>query len=165
MTKELLGKTKNGYDVYFDAKKSHALTHFNKTPKLIEYVKKLLPTIEATEDMIRLDSDMGEIVGNTDLIETDEGDEIVYAMRPLRAQFSRFVKNKESQPTSWITIDLRKSGGDEYFLYTAFVGRLTPSFPGGSFLPERSRDFWAKHALVWGAQEIVPGSETTKCPW
>ncbi len=38
MAKELLGKTKNGFDVYFDTEKSHALTHFSKTPKLIKKV-------------------------------------------------------------------------------------------------------------------------------
>ena len=56
-------------------------------------------------------------------------------MRPLRTQYSRFVKNKQSQPTSWITIDLGKSDKNEYDLYTAFVGKLTPSFPGGNVLP------------------------------
>ncbi len=115
--------------------------------------------------MIRIDNNMGEVVGKTDLVETDEQDEILYAMRPLRTQYSRFVKNKHSQPTNWITIDLRKSSEDEYFLYTAFVGKLTTSFPGGNYLPERSKDFWAKHALVWGAQEVIPNSVTTQCPW
>ncbi len=86
-------------------------------------------------------------------------------MRPLRTQYSRFVKNRQSQDTSWITIDLRKSKEGEYFLYTAFIGKLAPSFPGGDFLPEQSNEFWSNHALVWGGQDIVPWSETTECPW
>ncbi len=159
-----LTTTKNGFKVYVDMEASHASTHFAHHPKLIDAVIKAITAIDAVENIIRLEMDMGEEIGTTDLVETSDQDEIVYAKRPLRTSYSRFVKNKKSRPTSWITIDIRKSG-DVYNLYTAFVGRLTPSFPGGNYLPEQSRDFWANHALVWGSQEIVAGTETTQCPW
>ncbi len=165
MEKEYAGKTKNGFDVFVDMKESHASTHFAHHPKLFGFVKKTIPTIELTSDIVRIDRDMGEPVGTTDLVETNDTDEIVYALRPLRTQYSRFVKNKEPQLTNWITIDLRKSGEDKYDLYTAYVGKITPSFPGGNILPEQSSAFWSKHALVWGSQEVEPGTETTECPW
>lgn len=165
MQKEYLGKTQNGLDVYVDMKSSHATTHFAHNPHLFEFVKRLIPTISAYDEIVRLDKDMGEVVGSTDLVETSEGDEIVYAKRPLRTQYSRFVKNREPQTTTWITVDLRRLENGEYSLYTAFVGKLTPSFPGGDFLPGQSQEFWSHHALVWGNQEVVPGSETTECPW
>jgi hypothetical protein len=164
MKKELLGITKNGFEVYVDMETSHAVTHFKKTPKLIEVIKEIIPTLKVEEDMVRVNRDTGVVVGTTSLVETREGDEIVYALRPLRSYYSRFVKDKKSQETTWITIDLRRKGG-VYNLYTAFVGQLTPSFPGGDFLPEQSKEFWLKHALVWGSQEIVPGTETKECPW
>ncbi len=53
MVRELLGKTKNGLDVYIDIEKSHALTHFAKNPNLKESIIKILPEIEADEDVIR----------------------------------------------------------------------------------------------------------------
>ena len=165
MPKEYLGKTKNGFAVYLDTESSHALTHFANHSNLRGLVEKAIPTIDGVMEVVRVERDMGEIIGASDLVETNELDEIVYAKRPLRTGYSRFVKNRESVSTSWITIDLRKSGEKEYSLYTAFIGRLTPSFPGGNYLPEQSREFWSKHALVWGGQEVVPGSETTRCPW
>jgi hypothetical protein len=165
MKKEYLGKTKNNLSVYVDMESSHAITHFAHHPKLIESVKKIIPTLEVNDDTFRMNFDMGEIVGKTDLIETTDADEIVYAMRPLRQVYSRFVKNKKSIPTSWITIDLRKAAEKEYYLYTAFVGKLTPSFPGGNYLPEHSKEFWSKHALVWESQDVVSGTETKECPW
>lgn len=162
--KEFLAKTKNGFEVYVDMKLSHATTHFAHHPKLIDAVKKAISFVEPKEEIFRIEIDMKEEIGTTDLIQTTDKDEIVYAKRPLRAQYSRFVKNKNSRPTSWITIDLRKDG-NVYNLYTSFAGRLTPSFPGGNYLPEQSREFWSNHALVWETQEIVPGTETTECPW
>lgn len=26
-------------------------------------------------------------------------------------------------------------------------------------------EFWSSHALVWGSEPIVPGTETATCPW
>ena len=74
-------------------------------------------------------------------------------------------KFKVSGAFLFASVDFEKINDNEYLLYTAFVGRLTPSFPGGNFLPEQSKEFWSNHALVWGNQEVVLGSETTVCPW
>lgn len=163
--KELLGKTKSGRAVWLDVEKSHATTHFADQPRLREFVEKLIPTLDEDTDQIRIEKDMGEVVGTSDLAETSEGDEIVYARRPRRVIYSRFVKGKEPTPTNWITVNLKKGKNGDYFLYTAFVGRNTPSIPGGDYLPEQSREFWSNHALIWGAQEVEPGTETTECPW
>ena len=162
--RESLGKTKDGIEVFFDPHLSHASTHFAHQPQLRSAVEKVIPTLEANSDLVRVDRNMEEIIGNTDLVETSDSDEIVYALRPKRTVYSRFVKGKSSVPTSWITVVLRKKG-NIYILYTAFVGRNVPSFPGGDYLPEQSREFWSTHALVWGSQEIIPGTETTVCPW
>lgn len=162
--KQIFSTTKNGIEVYLDTEHSHALTHFARHPKLADAVNKVVADLEITEDSTRIESEMDEVVGTTDLVETSDQDEIVYALRPLRSIYSRFVKNKEPTPSKWITIHIKKQRG-VYTLYTAFVGRSTPSFPGGDYLPEQSKEFWSRHALVWGSQEIVPGSETTICPW
>jgi hypothetical protein len=161
---KLFATTKNGYEVYIDMERSHALTHLSKTSGLEAAAKEFIAGIGVCGDQLRLEKDMGYVVGFVDLVETKTGDDIVYAKRPHRETYSRFVKNKKSAPSSWVTLDLRRKG-DLYELYTAFVGRLTPSFPGGDFLPDQSKDFWSRHALVWGSQEIVPGTETKECPW
>ena len=162
--KEFFANSKNGVGVYWDNENSHAVTHFAHHPKLRAAAEKFISEIEIKNAFNRVEGDTGEIIGMSSLVETVNGDKIVYALRPLRKTYSRFVKNKKPVPTSWVTIDIRQKD-DEYFLYTAFVGRLTPSFPGGDYLPEQSKEFWSKHALVWGSQEIVPGTETTICPW
>jgi len=163
--KTLLGITMDGNTVSVDLNTSHAGTHFEHNPKLSDAVKKVIPTLTLNKDIVRIDADAGTQVGFTDLVETEEGDKIIYALRPRRTRYSRFVKNKKPAPSNWMTLDFRKVGEKEYDLYTAFVGKLTPSFPGGDYLPEQSKEFWSNHALVWGGQEIVPGTETSTCPW
>ncbi len=139
--KEKLGCSKNNQVLYLDLDSSHALTHFAKHPNLKLLVQEHISTIIFDTTIIRCEIDTGKEVGLSDLVATDESDEIVYAKRPLRHTYSRFVKNRNSEPTTWFVLDIRKQRSGDYFLYTAFIGRLTPSFPGGNFLPEQSHEF------------------------
>ncbi len=165
MKKEYIGKTKNGFEVYVDRDSSHAVTHFTDTPILLHLVKKFIPEFEMEGERKSVEFDAGEIIGFSDLVETGDTDEIVYALRPHRSLYSRFVKNKKPVPTSVLTIVLIQTEGKICHLYTAYLGPLTPSFPGGDYLPEQSKQFWSKHALAWGTQQIIPGTETNVCPW
>ena len=162
---EEIAVSKNGKTVLVDMWRSHAATHFSSSPKLQSVVKTLIESIDLEEDVIDLDYDMGKEVGLCDLVATTDEDEIVYALRPNRHVYARLVKNRSAEPSSWITVRLVAIDKTAYRLHTAFVGKRTPSFPGGNFMPEQSREFWKKHALVWGNQEVDEGSITSECPW
>src|ERR1039457_2655567 len=108
MQEEYLGKTKNNLHVFIDIDASHALTHFTHQPKLRAVVEKLIPALETNENVVRVERDMGEVIGTIDIIETTDGDEIAYAVRPRRQVYSRFVKNKTSAPSNWVTMILYK---------------------------------------------------------
>lgn len=162
---ELLGTTKDGRLVYVDMQNSHAASHFKDTPQLLELVKELLPKIETPQNYSRFDIDMGREIGLSDLVQTTDADDIVYAKRPNRTKYSRFVKNKGPVPSTMVTLELRKleEGGLE--LFTAYIGSLTPPTPGDGVKKETSKRFWMQHALAWGSQEIDSKTETRKCPW
>ncbi len=163
--KELIVISKNGKKVWHDPVESHASTHIAKTSQLLEEIKGLIPSLDLEGERIRDNVELDSVIGKTGLVETTDDDEVVYALRPKRQAYSRFVKGKEPQETRWMTFDIRKSDEDNYYIYTVFVGKDTPSFPGGEHLPEQSRDFWSKHALVWGSQEVLEDTVTTDCPW
>ncbi len=166
MTRTFVTKTKNGLDVYVDTVNSHAATHMKNHPELLDLVKEVLSQYDVTADQIRFNTDMGRVVGEKDLVETKDGDDVFYAKRPNREKYTRFVRNKSAVPTNFITIELRKVNDTEYDIFTAFIGELTPSFPTGKDdRNQKNRDFWNSHALVVGNQGVVPGSETTECPW
>jgi hypothetical protein len=165
MTAELFSHTKNNISVYLNTAGSHASTHFRDHPELVDFAKQAVRMITATEASIRAEVDMGIPVGLRDLVETDEHDEIVYAIRVGRTRYSRFCLNKKPHETTFITIGLDRQSDGTYILYTAFIGRSTPSFPGGDFRADESIAFWSTHALAWGAQEIIPETKTSICPW
>jgi len=161
----LLCKSKNNIDVYIDLENSHATTHIKNNPKLLDYVKQIVQNHNVTKNEERFETDMKFPVGMMDLVETTGSDEIVYAKRKNRDKYTRFVKNRKPEKTTIVTTDIRKSEDGKHFVFTVYSGRLTPKFPGGDKENPNSRSFWSKHALVWGTQEIIPGTETNKCPW
>lgn len=122
--------------------------------------------------------DFGQIIGETTCVATRPGDQIIYAKRPKRYGHSRFVLNRTPEPCSSLVVILMKAQDgdyDYYVLITAFVGhrpepepwdrRNFSQQPNPAKAERRSRKFWANYALVWGSEPIVPGTETTKCPW
>lgn len=120
--------------------------------------------------------DFGQPIGESICVATGPSDEIVYAQRPRRFGLSRFVKNRKPEPCSSVVVILKKAeDGDYYVLIAAFVGRMAEPEPwdfrnfsmqaNPQEAERRAREFWSSHALVWGCEEIVPGTETAVCPW
>jgi len=155
----------NGIKVYVDTVDSPAATHLKSNPELLGLVKDFLKHQSFHEEEVSLEYDTDHIVGNMDLVETDSKDEIVYAIRKNRDIYTRFVKNREPVPTSYITVILRKNNEGNYILWSAWIGRLVPTSPGNPDSTPVSKPFWDKHALVFGRQPIIEETLTDKYPW
>ena len=68
--------------------------------------------------------------------------------------------------TSRVTCVLKAGDvGDEYVLITAFIGAPAVPEPWDRNATAKSREFWDSHALVWGSEPTIPGTETSVCPW
>jgi len=160
-----VGTTKDGKSVYVDTVRSHAATHLADTPGLLELVKELIPQVTADRSNIYLDHDFGREVGVSDLVTTSEQDKILYAKRPNRNNYTRFALHRKPEPTSFVSIVLHKDPAGGYELWSAWVGRAVPPFPGDKYETADSVLFWRTHALAWGNQKIQPGTERTDWPW
>lgn len=159
------GHSRNGLRVVYDPVGSHVSTHFADTPNLRSLVEKIIAQTEVSGDSMGFETDMGEIVGHSDLVETDETDTIVYAQRPNRDTYMRFTQSRPPQPSSLVTVILTRQTEDTYNLFSAWIGSLTPAFPGSPREEEGSKAFWETHALAWGNQEVDPDSITRQRPW
>ena len=114
-------------------------------------------------------------IGETICVTTTAGDQIVYAKRPKRWGHSRFVLNRKPEQCSSLVAILKAGDAGEYVLITSFVGcrpepepwdrRNFSQQPNPQESERRAREFWYSHALVWGSEETIPGTETNRCPW
>jgi len=111
--------------------------------------------------------DFGEIIGEKICVRTSSSDEIIFAQRPKRNGLTRFVKNRKPEPCSRLVMLLIKARDfDGYVLISAFIGDLSEHEPWDPKAdPVKSREFWNNNALIWGSEEVIPGTETTVCPW
>lgn len=170
MTKDTtyLCTTANGIRIVFDPVHSHTATHFKDAPSLKHQVKNLLGSLVVVDDLIAQEFDMGKIIGDCNVIETDEKDEIIYAIRKNRRDqgYVPFTKSRTSQPCSLISIHLVKKTAETYELSSVWIGEYeSPMFPQMENATAESIPYWRQHAFVWGSQEIIPGTELSQCPW
>ena len=164
MQSSFLGKTKNNNNVYVDLKGSHAATHLADTPGLLELVKEALLTLSPTKDNVYTEVDLRRVIGTSDLVETNNDDDIFYAKRLNRTNYTRFVRGRKSVKTSVISLVLHRQD-DGYLLYSAWIGWAAPPFPNDEKEMPESQSFWKSHALVWGQQAVQPNTEIYDWPW
>ena len=109
--------------------------------------------------------DFGRPIGVTICVTTGPGDQIIFAKRPRRFGHSRFVIGKSPSECSVMTVILKAIEDGQYLLMTAYIGRNAGPEPWDKNATEASKQFWAKHALVWGEEPTEPGTETEENPW
>lgn len=163
---ERLTVSKNERTIWYDPRDSHVATHFEDTPQLKGLVQEVLSRTVLVGESINFERDLGKIVGLSDLVATDETDQIFYAKRQNRDSYTVFTKSRRPEPSSLVTVTLWELPDMSYELVTAFIGTcLFPPFPDNPLATPQSKPFWSTHALAWGRQKIQPGTETTECPW
>jgi hypothetical protein len=169
---EFLATSRNGVKVYYDPVESHAATHIADTPQLKSLAIEVIGKTDIQGEVMEFETDMGRVVGNTDGVVNEPSDIIVYAKRKNRDEYTPFNKSKSSQPSRFVTLALKRQPNGNYELLSAFVspgdtlaGEPSPPFPGQPNEAPNSREYWTKHSLAWGTQEIQEGTETSVCPW
>ena len=155
----LLGTLGSGEKV-FDRIHSHA--HKISQELLAEALAKIIAN---GEEFLACEVDFGRTVGESVCVATKLDDEIVYAQRIRRCGLTRFVKNRQAEPTKHAVIILKKRNEGGYLLITAFVGRKSEHEPWDKNAGEKSLEFWKHNALIWGSEPVVSGTETKECPW
>ena len=164
MTKIILGYLQSGEKVY-DRTPSHI--HESAKP----YVKEALGKVNS-DSREKFDAvvDFGKTIGISSLVLTNEKDKIVFAQRINRKGLSRLVKGRKGEPISTLLVAFKKLMDEDnaYELRTAYIGTSSKNEPWDPKTEEERKEscaFWNKHAIIYGVEPLVPGTETTKYPW
>jgi hypothetical protein len=105
--------------------------------------------------------DFGTCIGETVCVETGPSDVIVFAQRSGRQGLSRFVRQRSPEPCSSLTVILKKAQEQHtYVLITAYIGCKAEPEPWDRHATDASQIFWLNHALLWGSEPVIPGTET-----
>lgn len=112
------------------------------------------------EDKVKATLDLGRPLGGCNCVLTGPEDEIVFGQRPHRGGLTRFVMNRQPEPTHLVTVSLRLRPDGVYEIGTAYLGG-----PGHAELwaspPEKRSgaiEFWSRHALCWDYELVIFGT-------
>jgi hypothetical protein len=110
--------SKNGKDITWLGEKSHAFTHFQDAPGLEAITREIIRSHDIGDGReIYLDIDMGRSVGESGLVEVEEGDELIYAIRKNRDRYTVFVKNRKPKPCSLVHVVIRQRKDGSQWLF------------------------------------------------
>lgn len=162
-TRQYVETTANGGVVSVDIEHSHAATHLREQPGLWELTQEVLRKsiiVTTPGNGALYETDMGRVIGRMDLVDIVPSDwegsqesRIRFARRRNRATWTPFVVRSEHPSTRFLTVVLKhteyaqldtldldpillQSGMTDrqhHDLYTAYIGRKTPSLPGDPY--------------------------------
>jgi len=165
---ERLCVSANHKQVVFNPTHSHVATHFNDAPNLRGIVVDIISKEKLTEHIIAKDIDMGKNIGVSDVVEIDESDDLVYAMRKNREDqgYVPFTKSRTQQPSRFVSLYIVRKDESTYELLSTWIGEYnSPPFPQMDNASDESIRYWSKRAFVWGSQETIPETEIPNRPW
>jgi hypothetical protein len=136
------------------------LNHMSQHPDVLQYLEEVISKVHANEqEVVKCMIDLGRPLGYKTCVETNESDEIVYAIREGRRILTRFVKNREPILCNKVTIVLKKLDHTRYAVLTAYIGEVAEKEAGDHSIKTeeeytKCKNFWDNHALIWGSCEI-----------
>lgn len=104
-------------------------------------------------------------IGLSSCVKTTPDDCIVFAKRPFHNGYTRFVLDRDLEPTSTVVVVLKKIKPNQYVLITAYIGEKADYEPWDTRATPKSTEFWQEHALVYGVEEICRGTATVVPQW
>lgn len=163
--KHFITTTLNDKEVYAYLIQSPLKERISQNPHLLTLVKEVVASSSPTKSSIIIEKDMGRTVGYSELLETKEGDAIFYARQVKTPTYTKFVKNRRTVSTTFLTIHLQQDGAGNYEVVNVWVGKDFPANPGEENAPESSKAFWENHAVVYNGQGIMASTVTKECPY
>ena len=161
----MIGQSANGNEIYINLISSSAGQYLSRRPYVLNLIKEVLATMSLKGSHIVLEHDMGRVIGKSDIVETSENDTIYYAQPNKIKVYSRFAKNRYSQPSNLLTIILDQDDDGNYIVSNTWIGPSSPPFPGDEKEETNSKIYWENHALVHDAQSIQTKTITKNCPY
>lgn len=156
----------DGTEVYVNLINAEVSRSIAKQPHLIGLVKEILNKKVLTDPEVHIEQDMGRIVGHDYVVATKEDDNIFYAKALYEQIYTRFIRNRDPNPTQYVAITLRRvMDGQAYELCSARIGRSTPPRPDAAGASLESRHYWKMHALIHTGEPLQARTISKNCPY
>lgn len=161
----VIATSANNKEVYVYLIQTPASAQISRQPHLATLIKEVVEQLHLTAPQISIEQDMGRTIGYGELLETTTKDTVFYAKQTKSGLYTRFVKNKKSKPTSFLSIVLLKDKAENYELKDVWIGKAFPPLPGDEDATSQSKAYWENHAVIYNGQPILASTQTRDCPY
>ncbi|MGH7241485.1 MAG: hypothetical protein ACREGB_04270 [Candidatus Saccharimonadales bacterium] len=155
----------NGKQVYANLMAMPLAASISSNPHLLRLAEDVILATELKGASMQLEQDMGRSVGRSEIVATTDADVVFYARQSKNAGFTRFVKNRQSASTQFITINLVVDEDGEYEVTNVWVGNSFPAAPDQEDATVESADYWLNHAVIYNGQPMISSTLTKTCPY
>jgi hypothetical protein len=152
----------NGKNVYINLLQPPISVAVGRNPHLLTLIKEVVTRSNFSGESIDLENDMKRTIGYMDSIATSAEDAVFYARQLKSDAYTRFVKNRKTDATSFVSIRLKQAGPDAYNITNVWLGRIPP---GEETATPKSTEYWLEHAVVYNGQPLMASSITKDCPY
>ncbi len=163
--KHIIAMSANNKEIYVYLIQTVAAAQISRQPHLASLVKEIADSLILAEPTVSIEYDMGRTIGYGEILETKENDTIFYAKQAKSDAYTRFVKNRKTQPTSSLCMTLSRDKEGDYELTGVYIGEQSPAIPGTEDATGESKNFWETHAVVYNGQPILASTQTKDCPY
>ncbi len=163
--KHVIAVSANKKQIYTYLIQTPVAIQISRQPHLVTLIKEVVESLNLTTPQISLEQDMGRTIGYEELLKTREKDIIFYAKQSKSSAYTRFVKNRKTSPTSFLSIVLYQDSDGDYELRSVWIGKTFPAIPGTDEATEQSESYWAEHAVVYNGQPILTSTQTKEWPY
>lgn len=155
----------NGKQVYAHLMQAPLAASVSTNPHLLHLAEEVILSTSLAGPHVHIEHDMGHSIGRSEVVTTTDVDTVFYARQSKTGGFTRFVKNRQSAPTQYITIKLVRDEDDEYELVSIWVGKDFPEAPDHADATSESTEYWSNHAITYNGQPIISSTLTKVCPY
>lgn len=156
MSKRLVGKTKNGIEIYAINQDEHMAAHSSVTDAMLV---EALSLVVYNSPFWMESVDIGHIIGTDNCVSVSDVDDVRMLYRKGRAGRTPILFGREAPKTSLLTIGICHADDGLETIFTAFTGAKAPKEPWDPSLKSEeekavSKQFWSNHALVYDESAI-----------
>lgn len=155
----------NGKSVYASLMQAPLSTSVAHNPHLLTLVGEVVAQLDLTLQSITIEHNMGRPIGYSERLETRDKDTIFYARMNKLPEYTRFVRQRNAEQTTYITFILEQDAEGSYTLVDAWLGNVYPPIPSPTNDTQLSKDYWTTHAVVFNGQSLLASTITKVCPY
>lgn len=163
--KHVVGTLTNGTQVYANLIQNPLASSIARSPRLLTLVSEAIAKLNIEAPEVTIEQDMGRTIGYSDHLETRDKDTIFYARMTKLPEYTRFVKQRPAEQTTFMTFRLRRDVDGDYELVDAWIGKMYPPVPSPTNDTQKSKDYWEAHAVVFNGQSVLTNTITKVCPY